>query len=894
MTHTTQATLAVIVPIYNVESYLQECLESIAGQINFSQLQVILVNDGSSDASPEIAQEFVVKHSNALYLSQPNQGPGAARNLGLEAVSADFVTFLDSDDRVPNHAYSDLMKGMENPEVNVAVGKMASFPKNRTFIWDAAFKNGTRTISGITEQSSLIHSASAGNKVFRMDGSGFATLRFPLGVHFEDAMVVLPLLIDSPRIYVVNRVVYEYRKRDVGGSIMDSVFERPANYFDYLDLVEHLSDCARRLTSKKRMIVEEFIVRGMRGFVKRAPEKLTEAELASFNNRAYVVVSQLDLGVVENFSNDPPHRLAFANLLARGEGAVPVETQIEIVGDSAYDGFVGGRKDNNLRRASRVVPSIESISAQDLGTMVIEGRVDFRGLSADEKPRADVGISLGHRRFEGEWKTRADRVISGGFWSGFQVSIPIEDWPVGEYFPRVWIESAKGSVEARANKTIGFFKSAKPMFGGGKSFELFANQKNQIGVITRRIRKGVQPKEKLRELYAAFKDYRAGRAFALKRILMIVSRPFFRKEIWIIGERWNTAQDNGAALFKYVSENEPAGVEAYYAVEKGTAAYTDMSAVGRVVAMGSIKHLLLLLNASRLINAFDVDTFSIPRSWTAKSFVENLLPYMRTKRVFLQHGVTYRNIARGVHRLIQAYDLVITTSENEREYFENDLDYGDRAVVTGFPRFDSLRPAVDKSSILFAPTWRHNLATPSYSKAVVQDGQGIEASRYYQEISKLLGDEKLQESLKKHNCSIRFLPHYEVAKCFIPGQFGDWVEIVDQGITSFQSELNRASMLITDYSSTFFDMAYAGKPVIYFNHDEQEFEISNPSLDRFSLEAQGFGPCCPTVGEVVEGVTKYLETGFKREEIYSARVTEFFAAIDRDNSKRVVDEICRL
>ena len=90
--------LTVIIPIYNVENYLRQCLDSLVKQTNI-QFNAILVNDGSVDTSGSIAKEYCEKYKDMFsYIEQENKGQGAARNLGLKNVHTPYVTFLDSDD----------------------------------------------------------------------------------------------------------------------------------------------------------------------------------------------------------------------------------------------------------------------------------------------------------------------------------------------------------------------------------------------------------------------------------------------------------------------------------------------------------------------------------------------------------------------------------------------------------------------------------------------------------------------------------------------------------------------------------------------------------------------------------------------------------------------------
>ena len=98
---------SVIIPVYNVQDYLEVCLASITGQtIGFDCIQVILINDGSPDDSAVICNRFAAEHpDNVIYIEQPNSGVAAARNKGLEYADGELLTFLDGDDKWSEDAF---------------------------------------------------------------------------------------------------------------------------------------------------------------------------------------------------------------------------------------------------------------------------------------------------------------------------------------------------------------------------------------------------------------------------------------------------------------------------------------------------------------------------------------------------------------------------------------------------------------------------------------------------------------------------------------------------------------------------------------------------------------------------------------------------------------------
>ena len=112
--------ISVIIPVYNVEKYLQKCLESIVNQ-TFCDWELIAVNDGSSDKSADILRQYAERDMRIKVISQSNKGLGAARNAGLEAAKGDFVCFIDSDDYVHPQMLELLLEVAEKENAEVAI-----------------------------------------------------------------------------------------------------------------------------------------------------------------------------------------------------------------------------------------------------------------------------------------------------------------------------------------------------------------------------------------------------------------------------------------------------------------------------------------------------------------------------------------------------------------------------------------------------------------------------------------------------------------------------------------------------------------------------------------------------------------------------------------------------
>ena len=212
-----KARISVVVPMYNVAPYLQTCLESLAQQ-TMADLEVVMVDDGSTDESPVIAERFAARDSRFRLVRQANAGLGAARNTGVVHAVGAFIAFVDSDDVVPRHAYELLVGALDRTGSDMAAGNVRRLTQLGTVqvgFLARAFER-PRLQTHITRFPLLLADRMAWNKVFRRsfwDQHGF---RFPQGVYHEDIPVTLPAHYLARAVDLIDETVYLWRLREGG------------------------------------------------------------------------------------------------------------------------------------------------------------------------------------------------------------------------------------------------------------------------------------------------------------------------------------------------------------------------------------------------------------------------------------------------------------------------------------------------------------------------------------------------------------------------------------------------------------------------------------------------------------------------------------------------------
>ena len=211
--------LSVVVPIYNVELYLEECLDSIAAQ-TFGDFECVLVDDGSTDSSAAIAEAYAAKDARFRLVRQANQGLGAARNAGWRQIAAgsEYLAFVDSDDTLPPTAYQLMVGTLDETGSDFVTGNALRFSAAGyapSIVHVKPFKE-TRLKTHITAVPALVTDRTAWNKVYRRSFFDGAGVLYPEGILYEDAPVSVPLHYLAASVDVLSEPIYHWRVRETG------------------------------------------------------------------------------------------------------------------------------------------------------------------------------------------------------------------------------------------------------------------------------------------------------------------------------------------------------------------------------------------------------------------------------------------------------------------------------------------------------------------------------------------------------------------------------------------------------------------------------------------------------------------------------------------------------
>ena len=217
--------ITVIVPVYNVENYLNKCLDSLINQ-TYKNLEIIVINDGSTDNSGKICQEYAQKDNRIIYIEKENGGQSEARNMGLDRMTGSYVTFVDSDDWVELDYVEVLYNKLIEYQADIAVGNYYSYNEQEGIFYFHIFGNSyyekvydnVSIFENFYESEHMKNFAliCVGGKLYKSDL--FRELRFEVGKLGEDGYLNQKIYLLAEKTIYLNAGLYAYRQREGSSS----------------------------------------------------------------------------------------------------------------------------------------------------------------------------------------------------------------------------------------------------------------------------------------------------------------------------------------------------------------------------------------------------------------------------------------------------------------------------------------------------------------------------------------------------------------------------------------------------------------------------------------------------------------------------------------------------
>ncbi len=831
--------------VYNVERYLEEFIASVDGQLLAAdEFEVIAVDDGSTDGSLARLERWAAQHPDRVrVLTKENGGQGSARNLGLEHVRGDWVTFPDPDDVLEPDYLSQVAKMLdEHPEVVLAGGYRLRLDEATGELTDThplrAHHAGGDRVRNLAVDGDYFY-GNAPVAFYRRDVIERLGLRFDPVVRprFEDGHFSSRYLLafDDPAVAFVRSARYHYRRRS-GSTLQQAtgntdVFTTVLRH-GYLDLLDR---CADRPGGPPEWLQNQILYDLSWHFSSQESagslDQTVPASVAEdFHALMAEIVAKMDRDVIARCTVRG-FKPVWRDLLLHGYEAGPWHSPEVVIREVDPD--------------SRLVKLTYRFTGE------LPHEEFFTGGLPVEPLHAKVQDLLYQRRV-----LMRERIV--------------------------WLSST-ASVRVRLDHRVVGLSAREP---APPPLTVRRGALDNIGAARPRSPLVPDPEEDLAPDDQAL--LRRARSRSIRRRYA---------DAWVLLDRIHNADDSAEHLFRHLREHRPE-INAWFVVEKDTPDWRRLHKDGhgrRVVAYGSDRWKMLMLHARHLISSHaDAVIVGPPelRGFGA--------PWWRF--TFLQHGVIKDDLSTWLnHRKTHVF---VTSTVQEHASIAGDhtpyLVTTKETVLTGLPRFDRLREAgrqiapAERDLILLVPTWRRWLVQDLEAGSQRREASvSFLGSDFVQQWTALMGSDRLRELCAGQGLQLAFLPHPNLQAALPSLDLPAHVQPLSYEGNDVQRFFARAALMVTDYSSIAFNSAYMDRPVIYFQFDADRV-LGGDHMGRagyFDYARDGFGPVVAEAGDVVTEASRILTAGRDPLSPYAERIDATFPQRDGRCCERVTEAI---
>ena len=737
--HNYKYKFSVVIPIYNVEKYLSETIESVVKQdIGFKEnIQIILVNDGSPDNSKGICLKYKQLYpENIIYVEQENKGVSAARNLGTKYVEGKYINYLDSDDKWELNVFSKVYQMFEKNDNIDVIGVRQKFFEAEDGYHMLDYKFDKDRIIDIHEEYECIQlSVTSGFiRAEAMKNNKFDT-NLKIG---EDAKLLFELILEKGMYGVIGTSVHYYRKRHENNSAIQQSKKEVSWYLDTLKLL-HMYICNLSIEKYGKIIpyVQYYIAYDFkwRVFSNKISNSLSEEQKQEYFEMIEKLISCVEDRVIFKQENINKEQKIYYECL---------KYKKDIRKEFEYDH--GHILFNNIFIRKMKTENFMQVAIVD----VKEDILYLEGKFKDFYPSEDYELFVKDNK-NNKYYLECYNIPSSEKYSiigdcydkniGFKVKIPIK----GIKHIRIMI-TYKKEITRRINLKYRIISGMNSEISNAyleKGKYILTTKDNKINIIRKNKRKRILnfEYEYIRELIKHKKI-----KIILYRVLYHFLRKIKKHPIWLVSDRTGMANDNGIHLFKYISNKEKRA-KVYFVIDKKSKEYKKIKKIGKVINYNSLKYKIYFLLASKIIS-------SQADLWVTNAFGEDEI-YMRDlykfKFVFLQHGITKDDMSSWLHKLNKNISMFVTASKEEYNSIINgNYGYTEKQVkLLGFPRYDYLEDKKQKQ-IVFMPTWRNVIS----GKQDKENGEReynklFKKSDYFNFYNNLINDERLLKKLKE-------------------------------------------------------------------------------------------------------------------------------------------------
>ncbi len=880
-----QFLFSIIMPIYNVDKWLEEAIESIITQEGVcfeDDVQLILVNDCSPDNSESICLQYKKKYSNIIYIKNPkNLKLSNTRNQGLKYATGRYINFCDPDDILSNNVLYEVKSFFEACELEGQALAHVSIP----LVFFEGKKGLHPKYKQLGKSNRVIDLSNEGYNFILSSASSFYPRDFLLneGVQFdpslfgeEDTLFNFELYKRRLNIGFVteNNVVYHYRQRKEGGSQVNQSFVNPKAFHTPIQLLEKVGIdkaselyyelCIYELRSRLKIIkpeifssIEEYewILDKYRSFIKDIPASFIINEtkwLTDFSHKITFLTNVYN----ESLSLNEQGLVCKKNIELFKINKLPIDIKEMYIKNNT---FIIETIVNNYD-ISDIYPILQYNDEYSIYPVVSKAVKN----SAYVEKIGNINSQLGvlYSRFEipvfkiGVYKFYFKRKSN----NHIHVVERLKTYSESSFLGNGVFGTDVFKIYSNLNTSITLFNKAI-YINKTKIYDRFINRLKVFNIIRKKHK--------------------------VNKWLRLAKLP--KAKYWLFNDRPINANDNAEYFFEYINKNHKSiAKNCYFILDKNSPDINRISKIGNVVIHNSFQHKYLYLNAKYIFTSHLALNFFKPFPLKFLKYYNDLFD---AKIIWLQHGVTMNDISSAANKFYKHVDKIVVSTKFESEIFSQDKYFYQKNDIleVGFPRHDKLNK-IGSNNILIMPTWRSELSGKILPNGLHAEKEGFVESDYYLNYAKLLSSKKLLEFLKHYNFKLKFILHpgFKQYVSSFKKFANSHIEIVDKKSFSYNKLFNQSSLLITDYSSVFFDFSYSGKPCLFFQFDRESFYLTHYKKGNFDFDTMAPGEVLTDIDSLIQKICELLASGCQLDKKHMERILDMYRFTDRQNCERLL------
>ncbi|MCH5316961.1 MAG: glycosyltransferase [Eubacterium sp.] len=851
--------VTVIIPIYNAEEFLNDCLDSLVAQtIDHDQMEVLLINDGSTDNSLAICQEYAGNYSIFKVFNKRNEGVSATRNFGIRYATGKYIMYLDADDTLSENTVLSVSNYFDSVYDKVDL---------------VCYKERTYNSDGTPQKLHLRYNYLKSTGVYDLTKSIFASqVRLNIAVknllqdnfyfneeigYHEDQMYCTDILSDKLLLGYVNECEYRYNKH--AGSITDEnmnamfLFEKTTAYW------EHVFAQYEKVPKYLQALFFHDI--GWKFTCNVLwPYHYSAEELQNARNRIITLLDKVDNSVIMSYPGmDNYQRLYWIRMKSK-DNTCPIVSRnsLELYSDGTR---LYIRNDVELV-LKRVLVKNNTVKIVGFFKSPFFSYIDSVKLYA--KKNGELFELERRASSAGYYKAKETTDV---FWQLIYETEIVESTTL-EFFVE---------IDSIMFPTV-FYNCESTAFYSGFTQKYAVNsisiKQTKNGFVFAPVIDSDEIDNSIKDNSKKANDY-------YKELRNeYLSRP--KRKVWLYYDNNTVEKDNGYYQFIHdVRKND--GIERYYVLTNLSYNVFDFFSedlLPNVIEFGTPEHQMMFLMAEKILTSFIEPEGLFPFALSDRYQINDIF---NAEIIYLQHGVLHAHLPWYYTPTKFEVDKVVVSTPFEINNFSSNYCFNKCDLIpTGMPRYEYINRSADdpKNRILFAPSWRGYLAGAIIQGNALRTGNDIKVlhSNYYLNLMRFIKNQRLNDFLEERNINLDLKLHPNFLQVYrhLINIDSNRIHIAPANV-----DLTDYSLFITDFSSYSFDYAYLSRPIMYFVPDYLEFKAGLNHYRELDLPFEkAFGNLTTEPETAVDEIIRIVENDFVPDKVFKERLDNFFLPLD--------------